>query len=422
MKLERYEKYKDSGIEWIGEIPEHWEMRKFKFCLDLKNHKKEIENENVIALENIESWTGKLLPSESKYTGEGFFFEKDDILFGKLRPYLAKVHKSKNEGIAFGDILVFTTKNKLINSAYSFYLMASKSFISIVDSSTYGTKMPRVSPEYIMGLKIPLPSKEEQIQIADFLDKKTAQIDKAITLKEQFIERLKERRQILINDAVTKGLDKTVKMKDSGIEWIGEIPEHWEVKRAKYIFEEINIRSETGEEELLSLSKYKGVILKSLLEDRAGRAESLIGYKKVYKHTLVINKMQATNGLLGVSKIEGITSPDYSIYRTISHKYNIDYYGELLKQNLYLSEFKKIAKGVMEGFIRLYTHDLFKIYMLVPSIDEQNKIINYIKEISVQFDTFIELQQKQIEKLKEYRASLINSVVTGKIFIGERNA
>jgi len=227
MKLERYEKYKDSGIKWIGEIPEHWEMRKFKFCLDLKNHKKEIENENVIALENIESWTGKLLPSESKYTGEGFFFEKDDILFGKLRPYLAKVHKSKNEGIAFGDILVFTTKNKLINSAYSFYLMASKSFISIVDSSTYGTKMPRVSPEYIMGLKIPLPSKEEQIQIADFLDKKTAQIDKAITLKELLIERLKERRQILINDAVTKGLDKTVKMKDSGIEWIGEIPEHW---------------------------------------------------------------------------------------------------------------------------------------------------------------------------------------------------
>ncbi len=200
--LDKTVKMKDSGVEWIGEIPEHWEVRKLKFCLTLKNDKVDIQNENVIALENIEGWTGKALQSGSEYVGEGVRFEKGDILFGKLRPYLAKVFKAENNGVAFGDILVFTPKTEM-SVSYSFYLMISKNFISITNSSTYGTKMPRVSPEYVKSLEIPFPSKKEQIQIANFLDEKTAQVDKAIELQQRQIEKLKEYKATLIDSVVT---------------------------------------------------------------------------------------------------------------------------------------------------------------------------------------------------------------------------
>jgi type I restriction enzyme S subunit len=204
-------------------------------------------------------------------------------------------------------------------------------------------------------------------------------------------------------------------MKNSGVEWIGDIPEHWEIKKLKYIFNEINERSSTGNEELLSLSKYKGVIPKSSLAERAGMAQSLIGYKKVYKDTLVINKMQAVNGLLSVSKIEGITSPDYSIYSVKNNNFNINYYGYLLNQTIYLSEFKKVVTGVMEGFIRLYTDDLYNIYTYAPSKQEQQKIVDFIEEKTSKIDKAIDLQQQQITKLKEYKITLIDNVVTGKV-------
>ena len=177
-------------------------MRKLKYCMTLQNNKIDIQNKIVVALENIESWTGKIIPSRSKYSGEGIQFKKNDILFGKLRPYLAKVHKAEYDGIAFGDILVFSP-HKGINSLFSFYLMISKSFISVSNSSTYGTKMPRVSPVFIKSIEVPLPPLEEQKQIAKHLDEQTKKIDTAIELQQKQIEKLKEYRMSLIDSVVT---------------------------------------------------------------------------------------------------------------------------------------------------------------------------------------------------------------------------
>ncbi|MBF0266898.1 MAG: restriction endonuclease subunit S [Gammaproteobacteria bacterium] len=202
------------------------------------------------------------------------------------------------------------------------------------------------------------------------------------------------------------------KYKDSGVEWLGEIPEEWEVKKLKYLLTEVNIRSETGSETLLSLSKYRGIIPKSSLEEKSGLAKTLIGYKKVFKDTLVINKMQAVNGLLGVSKVSGITSPDYSIYKTDINYNSIDYIGYLLKLPLYLSEYKKVVTGVMEGFIRLYTDDLYNIYAYLPSITEQTTIANFLDKKTAQIDQAIALKQKQIELLKERKQIIIQNAVT----------
>jgi type I restriction enzyme S subunit len=199
--------------------------------------------------------------------------------------------------------------------------------------------------------------------------------------------------------------------KDSGVEWLGEIPEHWQANKLKYVLTEINERSETGEEELLSLSKTKGVIPKSTLGDRSGQANSLIGYKKVYIQSLVINKMQAVNGLLSVSKISGITSPDYSVYKTTEDN-DINYFGYLLNQPIYLDEFKKVVTGVMEGFIRLYTDDLYNIKAHIPPLSEQTKIAQFLDDKTTKIDDAIAIKVQQINLLKERKQILIHKAVT----------
>ena len=404
-QLEKYSSYKDSGVEWLGEIPEHWEVKKIKHIGKIKSGDAIVNNE---------------LKDSGKYEvfgGNGLMgycnrynVTNENFIIGRVGAYCGNVRFNNQKRWISDNALIFSLfKDESYN--YVFHLLTASRLNSLNSSNA----QPLITGNKVINFNIPYPPKEEQTKIASFLDEKTAQIDEVISQKQKLIELLKERKQIVINDTVTKGLDKNVEFVDSGVEWIGQIPKHWEIKKLKYVFKEINERSETGEEELLSLSKYQGVIPKSSLEERAGMAKTLVGYKKVYKNDLVINKMQAVNGLLAVSKIEGITSPDYAVYRTISDKYNIDYYGNLLSQSVYLSEFKKVVTGVMEGFIRLYTDDLYNIIVQVPPEDEQLQIVEYIENQIIKIDKAIELQQNYISKLKEYKASLIDSVVTGKV-------
>jgi len=193
---------KDSGVEWIGEIPEHWEVRKLKYSLQLQNKKTSIKEQQVIALENIESFTGKYIETSSKYDGEDNLFQKNDILFGKLRPYLAKVFLCKSEGVAFGDLLTYRPNNNF-DSKFAFYLLISAQFIKTVDSSTYGSKMPRASSSFINEMLIGIPPKEEQVQIADYIDDNNQKTDKAIDLQKQQITKLKEYKTTLIDSVVT---------------------------------------------------------------------------------------------------------------------------------------------------------------------------------------------------------------------------
>lgn len=434
-KIEKYSSYKDSGVEWLGEIPEHWETQKMKYLgkmfaglTDKKgdDFAKEISEDkmpfipftnvcNNLKIDKNQMQYVKIKPYEKQNK-----VQKNDIIFLMSSETLddigkCSIHLDEEQFYLNSFCKGFRPKTFAVNAEFLNYLLQSKTYRNYFALVGRGFTRINIKQEYINDLFTVLPQKEEQTKIASFLDEKTAQIDEVISQKQKLIELLKERKQIVINDAVTKGLDKNVEFIDSGVEWIREIPKHWEIKKLKYVFKEINERSETGEEELLSLSKYQGVIPKSSLEERAGMAKTLVGYKKVYKNDLVINKMQAVNGLLALSKIEGITSPDYAVYRTVSDKYNIDYYGNLLSQSVYLSEFKKVVTGVMEGFIRLYTDDLYNIIVQVPPKDEQLQIVEYIENQTTKIDKAIELQQNYISKLKEYKASLIDSVVTGKV-------
>ncbi len=194
---------KDSGIEWLGEIPEHWEVKRFRYYFDLISEKAEV-NENIpkIGLENVESKTGKFIESNSDFAGIGVRFKENDILFGKLRPYLAKVWLSNTEAQAVGDFYVFRSKNE-VSPEFAKYRILDKSFIEVTNSSTYGTKMPRVSWEYISDLPIAFPSIDEQLAIVHHIESECSKIDFKKARTEELIELLTEYRTALISEAVT---------------------------------------------------------------------------------------------------------------------------------------------------------------------------------------------------------------------------
>ena len=197
-------KLKDSGVEWIGKIPEGWEVKRLKYVANLVSDKMSSKGNplNYIGMENIESWTGNFISTNSETEGLANYFKQGDILFGKLRPYLAKVYLAKEKGICTTEFLVYRNDNEIFNW-YLHLLMLSFEFIKLIDSSTYGSKMPRANSDFIGNQLIPIPPKEEQTEIAEYIEISTTKIATAISLKEKEIEKLKEYKASLINSMVT---------------------------------------------------------------------------------------------------------------------------------------------------------------------------------------------------------------------------
>lgn len=193
-------KMKDSGVEWIGEVPEHWEVRRLKYLL--RQIAVPSSSLNKIGLENIESGTGKFIKTNSEYEGNGNQFEKGDILYGKLRPYLKKVFLAEESGNAVGDFFVFRP-NDIVEGKYMQLVLLSQTLTNEINSSTYGAKMPRVSIDFMGGLNIPLPSLIEQKVIVESIHKNCKPIDDAISAANKQISLLQERKQIIINEVVT---------------------------------------------------------------------------------------------------------------------------------------------------------------------------------------------------------------------------
>lgn len=274
----------------------------------------------------------------------------------------------------------------------------------------------RVPVDFISDFPVAKPSLFEQVFIAAFLNRKTAQIEQAIAIKQQQIALLKEHKQILIQNAVTRGLDPDASMHDSGVEWIGKIPAHWQVRRAKYLFKEVDERSLTGEEELLSVSHMTGVTPRSEKNVTMFMAENYTGSKTCEKGDLIFNTMWAWMGALGVSDRPGIVSPSYGVFRQKpKESFNPIYLEHLLKSSGYIAHYNKVSTGLHSSRLRFYPHMFFNMELGFPSREEQDKIVTYIETQSAKIDKAIALQQQQIDRLKEYKATLINSAVTGKI-------
>jgi len=231
MSFRQYPQYKESGVPWLGKVPAHWEVKRLKHNLRLLTQKAE-RRTNPVALENIESWTGRFIPTETEFEGDGVAFEKGDILFGKLRPYLAKALLASAAGEAVGDFHVMRPK-ACVHPAFGLFLVLNRSFIDIVDGSTFGSKMPRASWEFVGSMPLPTPPIAEQVSIAAFLSCELNKIDSLVNEQEKLVALLTEKRRAAISHAVTKGLDSAVPMKDSGVQWLGKVPAHWLVGPVK---------------------------------------------------------------------------------------------------------------------------------------------------------------------------------------------
>lgn len=417
-QLPKYDCYKYSGVEWLGELPNEWSVTPLKFVLALISEKESSKNSQLpyLGMENIESWTGKIISGESEVEGLASRFFANDILFGKLRPYLAKVALMKDDGICSTELLVYRAKS---NPKFFKYLLGSELFISLVNASTYGSKMPRANSNFIGNQKLPIPSQDEMVAISSYLDNKTTQINEAIAIKQKQIELLKERKQIIIQQAVTQGLKPDVPMKDSGVDWTEQIPKHWQMKRVKHIFEMVMETAEkNNSHELLSVYSDIGVKPRKELEERGNKASSTDGYWMVKSGDIIVNKLLAWMGAIGLSEYDGVTSPAYDILRP---RIEVDgyFYHLLFRAKMFSAELKRHSRGIMDMRLRLYFDKFGVLEVPYPPIEEQREIVRFVKRELSLVDDGISLFEQQINKLKEYKTTLINSAVTGKIKVTE---
>ncbi|MBF0537201.1 MAG: restriction endonuclease subunit S [Nitrospirae bacterium] len=403
--MKPYPKYKESGIEWLGEIPEGWEVKPTKRLVSNPVIKGEGQTLLFVALEHIESTYGRTLPDfvwEDKEADDYATFQNGDVLFGKLRPYLRKFLHVDRKGCCPTELLVLRCNGKEIYNRFLFYLVQCNWFTSLANATSYGVKMPRTSWEEINNYYLWSPPISEQISIATYLDLKTQQIDALIAKKQRMIELLKEYRTAVINHAVTKGLNPNVKMKDSGIEWIGDIPEHWEVNRLKFLS---NIK--TGEKDTVNRDEHG----EYPFFVRADTVERINSYS--YDGEAVLT---AGDGV-GVGRVFHYVNGkfDYhqrvykiSDFRDITGKFFFYY----MQVNFAKAVMKISAKSTVDSLRLPMFHDFPVVFGL---IQEQKAVVSYLEQKTGQIDKQIENENKSIILLQEYRTALISNAVTGKI-------
>lgn len=432
--MKKYDSYQDSGIEWIGEIPSHWEVKRFKYCFCFINDK--IEGDlPKIGLEHIESWTGKLIENNSDFEGDGIYFKPNDILFGKLRPYLAKVYLSKIEGKAVGDFFVFRPTEHILPN-YGQLLILSKNFIEMANSSTFGSKMPRVSPEFFNELKTVIPPREEQTAIAAYLDRKTAEIDALIADKKRLLELYEEEKTALINQAVTKGIHPDVPMKDLGsdggdLRWLGEIPAHWEVKRIRHVAQIFGRIGYRGYKTTDLVQKGEGAITISPSNMKGYYMDfSDCSYLSWEKYEESPEIMIHNGDILFVKT--GSTYGKSSLVENLNEKATINPQIIVLKEiqcnnkllwYIIKSEYTQfqVEGTVVGGTIPTISQAKINNYefVITPDEKEQQAIVEFIDNACSLIDAKKAKTEKLIDLLTEYRTALISEVVTGKIKVTE---
>jgi len=442
--MKSYPSYKDSGVEWIGEIPNDWSFGEMKYQLSNNDGGvwgKDVEkddNETIVIRSTeitIDGNWNLTNPMKRK-------LDEDEIKKCKLFKGDIVITKSSGSPNHIGKSVIVNENVENLNCCYSNFVQRirfrkynPKLYHYILNSyvvreqyrylTQSTTGLGNLNGSTLNEVQLPFIPLPEQKQIVSFLDTKTQKIDELIEKTEQKIKLLKEKRTSLINHCVTKGLNPNVEMKDSGVEWIGEIPNHWGVKLLKFVFNSIREKSETGEEELLSVLIKKGVVRRRDFlgedSDNLTRSESLVGYIHCSKGNLVNNIMKMGFYCLGISDYDGIVSPGYSVFEMIDNNDYPKYWDYLLKTEIYVSEYRKRSKGIQESRMRLYDDYFLSIHSLYPPKTEQTKIIEHLDEQTQKIDSTIEKETQRIELLKEYRQSLISEVVTGKVDVREWN-
>lgn len=418
MSLPPYPKYKNSGVAWLGEVPEGWEVKRLKYCLSLLTEKSETGGKKV-ALENIESWSGKYISTESEFDGEGVDFVAGDILFGKLRPYLAKAYLAEFSGEAVGDFHVMRP-HKNVAPRFAQYQILNRDFITLVDGSTFGSKMPRAAWDFVGNMSFCLPPPFDQSAIAAFLDLETAKIDALIAEQEKLITLLAEKRQATISHAVTKGLDPNAPMKDSGVAWLGEVPEGWSCRKLNALTEKIGDGLH-GTPIYVDESEYFFINGNNLVNGKIVITESTrsVTEKECYSQAINLTKnsvLLSINGTIGNIALyngENVMLGKSAAYLNCSNEINRNFLAFFLQSDSCKGYFFNSLTGTTIHNLSLETIRATRIPL--PCLIDQSAIVAFLDAETARLDALTAEATRGIALLKERRAALISAAVTGKI-------
>lgn len=419
-KFKRYVSYKNSGVEWLGEIPSHWEMVRLgsKFI----ERKEKVSDKDFKPLSVTKTGVVPQLDNAAK-TDDGDnrkLVRKDDFVINSRSDRKGSSGLSKFEGSV--SLINIVLKPLDINLEYSNFMLKCNGFIEEFYRNGHGIVADLWTTRFwdMKSIMLPIPPKDEQEKIASYLDEKIAKIDASISGKEKFIELLKEQKQIIINDAVTKGLNKNAKFKNSGVEWIGEVPQHWTITKLKYIGTSIigltyNPNNLCGKDEGVLILRSSNIQHgKLILNDNV----YIKGYipKKLFirENDIVICSRNGSRELIGKCALAKKEDEKYSFgaFMTVFRSKLNFYVFQILNSEI----FKKQAGKFLTSTINQLTVNNFNSFEIpLPPKDEQEKIVEYIENKISKIDKLLNLEQECIKSLKEYKASLIDSVVTGKL-------
>lgn len=413
---------------WIGTPPKDWSADWLKWHVRLSTARPsddEAEQLPYISNEDIESWTGRMLNSDPQpVEADGRRFWTDDVLFNKLRPYLAKVHHASFDGVSSGELLCLRPSDEVL-PRFLFYVACSKAFVDAVNAETFGSKMPRADWEIVGHQPLPLPPFETQKRIAAFLDGKTAQIDALIARKQALQNRLAEKRLAIITQAVTKGLDPATPMKDSGIDWFGQIPAHWEIKplkRAIFYQEGPGIMAADFRDEGVPLLRVASVGERWSTLAGANFLEPEMVAKK-WSHFLtkqgdLLISASATSGIISEVGIDTVNCIPYTgIIRlnAIEEVSVTSFIRHFAVSQPFIAQIDQLKAGSTIQHFGPYHLGLMSLAL--PPVEEQLQIADFL-DVVLERCSHVEGEIKRsLAQLSEYRAALITSAVTGQMEI-----
>jgi len=424
-RYKRYERYKDSGVEWIGEIPEHWNNKKISWIFNI------IGSGTTPSTSNLEYYDGDVPWVNTGDLNDGYLYETSKMItdlalkdYSTLKFYPIDTLLIAMYGATIGKLsitkIIATTNQaccalaqpKNVNIKFIFYwFLANRNHIIAM---AYGGGQPNISQNLIKSLRINLPEKHEQNAIVNFLDQKTAEIDDLIADKEKLIELLQEKRQAIITEAVTKGLNPNARMKDSGSEWISEIPQHWNLRRIKYLANVRNVKAVDSDNDktyigLENIESRTGKLLLNRNDEQQLIGETANIFKK---GDVLFGKLRPYLAKCIIADFDGRCTSELLVLRTTSYILP-EYLCFLMLSPKFIDVVNSSTYGAKMP--RASWDFIGNLQIPLPSIKEQEEIVEYLTEFMSRIDDLISDINTQIQKLKEYRQSLISEAVTGKI-------
>ena len=406
-----------------------WAPARLKFVAPLRNQRTPTSSDHpgYLGLENIEPWTGKIIESAPKQdeiidteSGLANAFKEGDILFCKLRPYLAKACHAPRDGVCSTELLVMQP-TKSLHPRFLLYSLLTPDFIGDVDASTFGAKMPRANWEFIGSLEIRIPPIKTQLSITAYIDRVTARIDRLIAEKERMLALLDEKRSALISRVVTRGLDPNVSLKPSGLEWLGEIPAHWDTCQLKRTWASsvYGLSESIRDEGDIAVLRMSCIVDGRVDASKSGMITEVEGNMLLRRDDLLFNRTNSLDqiakvGLVDFDPEEPLTFASYLVRIRANHWATPQYLNALLNSSLFLNFARKNAIPAI-GQANLSPTRYGEIHIPLPPKAEQEEIVTFLAGVAKLSSPVREHIKRSIGLLRERRSALISAAVSGQI-------